>query len=238
MGKKKQITVGVQEKKKEVQVMDMSVNTMNTKKPNKMIKKIKKARGSLYRKAKMVADKKKLYSIDEAVKLLKKIAFEKFSSPVELHINVESVGLRGEIALPHGTGKNIRVLVFDDVIEKEIKSGVISFDVLIARPDDMKRLVPFARLLGPKGLMPSLKKGTVSETPEKIVKKFKTALHYKTEAKAPLIHQVIGLASFEEKQLVENITAFLRAVEVKNIRKAFVCTAMSPSLTLDLSSIE
>lgn len=234
MGKKKQITVGVQEKKKEVQVMDMSVTT---KKPNKMVKKVVKIRGSLYRKAKMAAEKKKMYSIDEAVKLLKKIAFEKFSSPVELHINVESAGLRGEVALPHGTGKNIRVLVFDDAVEKEIKSGVISFDVLIARPDDMKRLVPFARLLGPKGLMPSPKKGTVSDTPEKIIKKFQSALHYATEAKAPLIHQVIGLVSFEEKQLVENITVFLRAVEVKNVRKAFVCTAMSPSLTLDLSSI-
>jgi len=236
MGKKKQITVGVQEKKKEVQVMDMSVNT---KKPNKMIKKVVKTRGTSYKKAKLEAIKKKAYSVKESIALLKKVAFEKFTSPVELHLNVLDVGLKGEVSLPHGTGKTVRVVLFDDAVEKEIKGGTISFDILIARPDDMKRLVPFARLLGPKGLMPSPKKGTVSDSPEKALKKFQQGqVHYKTEAKAPIMHQVVGLASFSEKQLVENINAFVRAVEIKNIRKAFICTAMSPSLILDLSSIE
>lgn len=235
MRKKKQITVGAQEKKKEVQVMDMSVNT---KKPNKMIKKAAKIRGTSYKKARLETIKKTSYNVKDAVKLLKKIVYEKFATPVELHINVQSIGLRGEVTLPHGTGKSLKVLLFDDSVEKEIKAGTISFDILIARPDDMKRLVPFARLLGPKGLMPSPKKGTVSDTPEKALKKFqKGAVHYKTEAKAPIMHQVVGLASFEEKQLIENITAFIHAVEIKNIRKAFVCTAMSPSLILDLSSI-
>ncbi|MCR4329214.1 MAG: hypothetical protein NUV65_01570 [Candidatus Roizmanbacteria bacterium] len=235
MGKKKQITVGVQEKKKDVQVMDMSVST---KKPNKMIKKAVKTRGTLYKKAKLETMKKKLYSIKDAVTLLKKVAHEKFPSPVELHLNVQEVGLRGEVALPHGTGKTINVVIFDDSVEKDIKGGTISFDILIARPDDMKRLVPYARLLGPKGLMPSPKKGTVSETPEKALKKFqKGAVHYKTEAKAPIVHQVVGLVSFNETQLIENVSTFIRAVETKNIRKAFICTAMSPSLILDLSSI-
>lgn len=242
MGKKKQVTVGAQGKKikkeKKDHVQSMEIVDDIKKKSNRQTNKGNKVRGMKYRKAKEVALKKHKYTIKEAVTLLKKIKFEKFTTPVELHINASAFGLRGEVTLPHGTGKEIRVSIFDDAVEKEIKAGNIAFDVLLARPGDMKRLVPFARLLGPKGLMPSPKKGTVTEDVEKVAKKFKMgALHYKTEAKEPLIHQVVGIITFEEKALCENITAFIKAVEIRNIKKAFLCTTMSPSLTLDLASI-
>ena len=119
---------------------------------------------------------------------------------------------------------------------KKLESGKIDFDILLATPEMMPKLVVFARILGPKGLMPNPKAGTVSMKPEEVVKKFeKGMLRWKTEAKFPLIHQMIGKISFEEKNLIANAEKFLAAVGMSHIQNAFIKTTMSPSVKLELN---
>jgi large subunit ribosomal protein L1 len=195
-------------------------------------------RGKNYLSAKKQVDKNKAYSIKEAITLLKKIKYAKFDESVELHLNVEKTGLKGEVELPHSIGKETKVAIVDDKLLQEIEKGKIDFDVLIAHPSYMSKLVKYAKILGPKGLMPNPKAGTISTNPEETAKKFKKGLlRWKTEPKFPLIHQIIGKLSADEKILEENIKAFINSVGVKNIQSAFIKSTMSPSLKLDITKI-
>lgn len=192
-----------------------------------------KIRGDSYLKAKKLVDPAKSYKLTEALKILRKMQYAKFDEAVELHINTKESGLKGEVSLPHGTGKKLRVTVVDDEVLKKIEAGVIDFDILVAAPSDMPRLVKFARVLGPKGLMPNPKAGTVSEKPEAAAKKFQAgALRFKSEPKFPLIHQTVGKVSFKDEQLTENIVAFIKAVKPQNISAVFLKSSMSPSIRL------
>lgn len=201
----------------------------------------KKVRGSKYQKAKEELNKilkNGKLSLKEAVAILKKIRFANFDESVELHLNVDKVGLKGEVELPHSTGKSVKVAVVDEKILEEIEKGKINFDVLITHPSFMPKLVKYAKILGPKGLMPNPKAGTISEKPEEVVKKFqKGVLRWKTEPKFPLIHQMIGKISAEEKNLVENASAFIKSVGVAHIKSAFIKTTMSPAVKIEVSSL-
>lgn len=197
-----------------------------------------KVRGAKYRKAASQVDSEKTYSIADAVALLKKVKYAKFDESVELHMSVSKTGLKGEVSLPHSTGKTVRVRIADDATLDEIEKGKIEFDVLIAHPSFMGKLAKYARVLGPKGLMPNPKTGTVSPNPEEVVKKFeKGTMQWKTEAKFPLIHQMVAKISSEEKQIEENILAFLQSVGKTNIQSAFLKSSMSPSLQLELKEL-
>ncbi len=206
------------------------------------LKKVKKAeprkRGKNYLLAKKNFDSAKAYSLSEALKLLKKIKFAKFDESVELHLNVQKSGLKGEVQLPHPTGKTVRVKIVDDKLLDQIETGKIDFDVLVARPSDMPKIAKVARILGPKGLMPNPKTGTVSDKPEETVKKFRSGvIRWKTEPKFPLIHQMIGKISNDQKQLEENLKAFIGSLGKGNIQQAFIKTTMSPSIRLDTTSL-
>ena len=193
-----------------------------------------KSRGQRYFSASKLVDKKKQYSAIEAVTLLKKMAHSRFDETVELHLNVKEAGLKGEVSLPHGTGKQSKVAILTDEVIKLIEQGKIDFDVLIARPTDMPKLVKFAKVLGPKGLMPNPKAGTVSEKPEEAVKKFTSGvIRFKTEAKFPLLHQSIGKLSFRDEQLVDNIAVFLKAVKPQNITTVYLKSTMSPAIKIN-----
>ena len=136
--------------------------------------------------------------------------------------------------MPHGTGKQSKVAILTDEVIKLIEQGKIDFDVLIARPTDMPKLVKFAKVLGPKGLMPNPKAGTVSEKPEEAVKKFTSGvIRFKTEAKFPLLHQSIGKLSFRDEQLVDNIAVFLKAVKPQNITTVYLKSTMSPAIKIN-----
>lgn len=207
--------------------------------PKKEAKKQKatpKRRGKKYREAALKIDKKKSYSVKNAVALLKQIAYARFNSSVELHLQVIDMSVKGEVILPHGTGKEVRVAVFNPEIEKKLQANVIDFDVLLALPEDMKTLVKYARMLGPKGLMPSPKKGTVTANIDATRQKFTGGnVYIKTEPKFPLIHQVVGKSSFSQEQLEENILAFLTGVSKKNITgNVYIKTSMSPTVRLTL----
>ena len=198
------------------------------------IKEIKvKSRGKKYKEAIKLVDRTKFYSVETAVSILKKMKITKFDESVELHFVVDETGLKGEVELPHSTGKVLRIAVVDDKILSDLEKGKIGFDILITHPSFMPRLAKFAKVLGPKGLMPNPKAGTISPKPEEVVKKFeKGVLRWKTEVKFPLIHQMIGKISYDDKKLIENAKKFIDSVTTNHIVKAYMKSTMSPSIKL------
>ncbi len=195
-----------------------------------------KRRGQKYNLNKRLVDRAKKYSIEEAIAALKKMTPAKFDEAVELHLNVDKAGLKGEVALPHSTGKAVRVQVVDDAALAAIAAGKIEFDVLVAHPSFMPKIAPLAKILGPRGLMPSPKSGTISDKPESLAKKFASGtLKWKTEGKAPLIHQMVGKHSAPDKALGENVAAFIASVGPSHIASAYLTSTMSPSVQLEIS---
>ncbi len=197
---------------------------------------VSKPRGKHYQEARKMIDRNKYYSLKEAISLLKKIKLTKFDQSVELHFVTDETGLKGELELPFSTGKIVRVKIVDDSVLSDLEKGKIEFDVLVTHPSFMPKLAKYAKVLGPKGLMPNPKAGTVSMKPEEVVKKFeKGMLRWKTEAKFPLIHQMIGKISFGEKNLLANAEKFIEAVGKAHIKNAFIKTTMSPAIKLEMS---
>lgn len=195
----------------------------------------KKSRGKKYTEARKKIHDDKVYELDEAVTLLKKIAYAKFPESVELHLNLLADGVKGEVELPFSTGKTVRVAIVDEVLLEKLEKGVIDFDILITHPQFMPKLAKFARTLGPKGLMPNPKAGTVSPNPEEVAKKFaKGTLRFKAEPKAPLMHQMVAKLTSDEKEIAANVVAFIKAVGLKNIKAAFIKSTMSPALQINL----
>lgn len=192
-----------------------------------------KKRGKRYEENKKMIEKNKIYDLKEAVSILKKFKKASFDESVEIHINVDEQGLKGEVELPYSTGKTIRVKIVDDKVLEEIEKGKLDFDILITHPSFMPRLTKFAKILGPKGLMPNPKAGTISPNPEEVAKKFqKGVLRWKTEPKASLIHQMLGKISMKEEEIIGNIEKFIESVGRKHILKAFIKTTMSPSIRI------
>jgi large subunit ribosomal protein L1 len=225
--KEKEEVKAVEEKKVEKKV--------ESKKEKKVVKASAKVRGKKYLKVVKLSDKNKMYPLAEAIKIVKTLKTAKFDETVELHLNVDETGLKGEVSLPYSTGKTVKVVIVDDKLLEQLEKGKFDFDILVAHPSFMPKLAKFAKVLGPRGLMPNPKAGTVSPKPEEVVKKFeKGVLRWKTEPKFPLIHQMIGKVSHDDKNLVENAQAFLDAVGAKHTIKAYVKLTMSPSVKIDL----
>ena len=234
------------EEAKELKEKVQTKETRETKEPkeNKKQKKEKKKaviarkKGKKYQVSIALVEKKKQYELKEAVALLKKMKYASFDETVEIHLNLKEEGLKGEVSLPHGTGKQISVVIADDALLAKIDAGTIEFDVLIAAPSFMPKLVKYAKILGPKGLMPNPKNGTVSDKPEEAVKKFKSGgMRYKSESKFPLLHQSLGKISFKDEELIANIQSFVNAVQKKNINSIYLSLTMSPSVRVNIESI-
>ena len=210
--------------------------------------------------------KNKIYAnLDEAVQVLKETATAKFVESVELHANLNidpkyaDQQLRTTVTLPHGIGKQIKIAVLtndencdeatkagadivgnDELIES-ITNGNINFDLLIATPNMMPKLAKLGRVLGPKGLMPSPKSGTVSNTLTTTLMDFKKGkFEYKAD-KTGIVHVTIGKVNFTTNQLVENLKAFYDSIEKnrpsgvkgKYFKSLSICCTMGPSLKLD-----
>lgn len=207
--------------------------------------KIKKhQRSKRYQELAKLVDRTRYYSLTDAVSLLKKTSVTRFDGTVEIHINLSLQALggkpdyRGSVVLPHGTGKTIRVAIANDDIIKELEEGTITFDILVAHPSMMPKLAKFARMLGPKGLMPNPKNGTVHPDPEKRAQELSQGeLYFKTEPNNPIIHFGIGKVSFLEEKLMDNIKAFIHAVGKQRIAKVTLSSTMGPGIKLDLSTI-
>ncbi len=225
--------------------------------------------GKKLREASKLVEKGKEYSLVEALELATKTATTKFDSTVELHINLgvdprqADQNVRDNLVLPEGSGKSVRVAVFADVDDvkkataagadiagtedflQQLDKGTIDFDVLIATPSQMAKLGKYARVLGPKGLMPNPKSGTVTTDVEKAVKEAKAGkVEYRVDT-AGIIHLGIGKVSFGAKRLEANaraVTTSVRAAKPSSLKgnyvKGFVVTTtMGPSIRVLLSEI-
>ena len=175
------------------------------------------------------------YPIKNGLEMLRKFKKSKFDETVELHINVKEKGISGQVSLPHGTGKKLRIAIADDAIISKVEQGKIEFDVLVATPDMMPKLAKVAKVLGPRGLMPNPKSGTISDKPEQVVERLsKGQVTYKTEAQAPVIHMSIGKLSFEDDKLSENIKSVLSSITPERINNIILKSTMSPAIRIQV----
>jgi large subunit ribosomal protein L1 len=184
-------------------------------------------------------DRETTHEIKDAVEILSKLAKSSKLKTVELTLNTRENGVRGEIKLPHSTGKEVRIAIFNPEVEAKITAGTFDFDMLLATPADMPKLAKFAKALGPKGLMPNPRNGTVTDNPEKRAKELAAGgtLPYKTESKSPIIHLALGPITQNEQDLIDNITETLRSIGSTKIKSAFLSCTHTPSVRLNLSSI-
>jgi large subunit ribosomal protein L1 len=207
-----------------------------TEKPKKAIK--PRRRSKKYSLMAKGLSRENTHEVKEAVEILGKLAKSSKLKTVELTINTLSTGLRGEVKLPHSTGKEVRIAIFSPETEEKINSGKLDFDMLLATPADMTKLARYAKVLGPKGLMPNPKSGTVTDNPEKRAKELISGgtLPYKTEAKSPIIHLALGSITQNEQDLIDNISETLKSIGQTKIKSAFLSCTHTPSVRLGLSS--
>jgi large subunit ribosomal protein L1 len=230
-----------------------------------MAKKISKRKQTLLEKV----DTNKLYGVEEAVAVVKSLKSAKFDETVEVALNLNidprhaDQMIRGSVVLPNGTGKNVRVAVFAkgdkadeaktagadltdaDALIEQVQAGNIDFDTVIATPDMMGVLGKVARILGPKGMMPNPKTGTVTMDIAQAVKDAKGGqVNFRVDKKGN-IQAGIGKASFGEDQIRENLIAFLEKInrakpasaKGRYIKNAAISLTMSPSVTMDSSEV-
>ena len=209
-------------------------------------------------------------NLEEAITLLRETATAKFIESVELHANLNidpkyaDQQLRTTVTLPHGVGKSTRIAVltnesnFNEAKEgganivgsqeliDDISQGNINFDLLVATPDMMPKLAKLGRILGPKGLMPSPKSGTVSTSLTETLSEFKKGkFEYKAD-KTGVVHVSFGKANFSKDQLIENLTSLYQSIQQnrptgvkgKYFKSLFICTSMGPSIQLDLNAFD
>lgn len=210
-------------------------------------------------------DQNKIYADIEAIKIIKEKSSVKFVESLDVAINLgidakkSDQNIRGSLVLPNGTGKSVKVAVFcdgedankatsagadkvgmEDLVEL-IKKGDFDYDVIIATPETMKLVSPLGQVLGPKGLMPNPKVGTVSKDVEKAVKNVKSGqVQYRTD-KSGIVHCSIGKVEFTEDKLAENLKALITEVikakpssaKGKYLKKISLSSSMGPSLTID-----
>jgi large subunit ribosomal protein L1 len=214
-------------------------------------------------------DSTKAYELTEAIELLKKVSFEKFDASVEFAVRLNldprkaEQNLRGALVLPHGTGKTKKVLVFaqgdkakeaeeagadiigDDEIVQKIQNGWLDFDSVVATPDMMSKIGRLGRVLGPRGLMPNPKTGTVTMDVAKAISEIKAGkVEYRVD-KVGNVHAIVGKVSFDTAKLRENIATLydtllkLRPSTVKGvyIQNLSIASTMGPGIKVDTENI-
>jgi large subunit ribosomal protein L1 len=223
------------------------------------------ARGKKYKAALKKVDKNKSYLLDEAVKLVKEISFSKFDGTVDLAVNLgvdprhADQNVRGAVALPHGLGKTVRIVVFakgeaaqlasnagveavgGDELANKINGGWLDFDQVVATPDMMGVVGKLGRVLGPRGLMPNPKLGTVTMDVVKAINELKAGrVEYRVD-KAGIVHAPVGKASFEAGKLLDNAKTIVEAIvrakpasaKGTYLKKISLSATMSPSVRID-----
>lgn len=239
MTKKKTTVINDSVKKEKSPKDSVSKNLETIEKTTPSNKKRKaKIRSKKYQEIIKFVDKNKFYSPQETIKLAKKTSRTFFDGNLEVHLTTSTIGELGELVLPHfRKTKEKKIAIVDSALLEKIKKGDLDFDILISTPQFMSKLVPFARLLGPKGLMPNPKNGTLTDKPKEALKKFQSGgTKIKTEKKAPVVHLILGKISQNEKELLENLQALVKTIQPENIKKIVLNATMGPGIKLDLSS--
>jgi len=222
------------------------------------------ARGKKYRQAAEKVDANRQYTIEEASKLLKEVSYANFDASVELHVKlgVDSRNadqqVRGSVVLPHGTGKSKRVAVFarderaqqareagaefvggDDLVEK-VRDGFLDFDACVATPDMMREVGKLGKVLGPRGLMPSPKAGTVTNDVAAAIREIKGGrVEYRLDRNS-VVHMTVGKIRFTDQQIAENVTAVLDALlrakpasaKGRYMERISLASTMSPGINI------
>jgi large subunit ribosomal protein L1 len=228
------------------------------------------AHGKKYKNAAKKFDAKKIYSVDEAIGIVKETATAKFNESVDIAVRLgvdpkkADQAVRGTVALPHGIGKAVRVLVMakapkdaeakaagadhaglEEYVEK-IKAGWADIDVIIATPDVMVEVGKLGKILGPRGLMPNPKSGTVTLDVATAVKEVKAGkIEFRVD-KAGVLHATIGKVNFDKDKLVDNVKAFLSTVgklkpstsKGTYVKSIFVSTTMGPGVQIDRTVVQ
>ena len=232
--KLKKAKQAAQEVKKESGGKESSDTTVFVEESAKQKAKTRGIRSKNYLAVKAKIDKNKLYTVADAIKLVKETSLSSFDATMEVHLVVKKKGLSVNVTLPYQSGKTKVIEVANEETIKKLTTGRIDFDTLLATPEMMPKLVPFARLLGPKGLMPNPRNGTLIKKAED-AKRFSTSsMTIKTEKDFPLIHSVVGKLSLDDTKLQENIEALFTALNKKLIEKAYLKATMSPSVKLQI----
>jgi len=222
-------------------------------------------RSKKYQKIKAKIDPQKIYTLDEAIDFIKENKRKGFDETIEAHVNLRlgEGGFSGTVSLPAGSTKNKKIAAFvtserikeseaagadvvgsDDLIEKIKETGKADFDEAVAEPEMMAKLVKIAKILGPKGLMPNPKKGTITKDIASLIKKLKKGeLFYKTD-KGQIIHAALAKASWDKEKIKENIKAFIESIGKGKsagggggdfIKQIVICSSMGPAIKIAFS---
>ncbi len=192
-------------------------------------------RGKKYRAVVHEVDKNKLYPAAEALELAVKTSYTKFVGSIELHVKVKNDAVRGTVTLPHGTGKTKKVAVATDDVIEAIAGGKLDFDVLLATPAQMPKLAKYAKVLGPKGLMPSPKAGTVTDDIEKASAEIGGGrIEYRAD-KNGVVHVSLGRTNFPIDHLLTNYQTVIQLLISNKVVTASVASTMGPGVKIAVS---
>lgn len=257
------------EERKALTEEEQAEQAAKPKQPSKPTRSRLERRGKKFQEAAKLVEKDKAYSLGEAIALAQKTSPVKFDASVELHINLgvdprqADQNIRDNLVLPAGTGKNVRVAVFADVDDAaaakkagadiagneeflaQLEKGTLDFDILVATPAMMPKLGKYARVLGPRGLMPNPKSGTVTTDVTKAVKEAKAGrVEYRVDSTG-IVHMPVGKVSFKKEDLTKNVQAVLASIKgnkpqsVKGnyVKAVHLTTSMGPSITIATSEV-
>ncbi len=198
-------------------------------------KKAARVRSKKYAAVRAQVDRTKYYDAFSAMELLKRLSYTKFDGSVTADILVREGTTQVDVTLPHATGKVLRVAIATEELIAEIQAGNINFDILVASSQFVPKLAKLARILGPKGLMPNPKNGTITNNPEAKKKELESGkVTFKAEKKQPVMHITIGKVSMETQSLVENLSTIIKALENRIVRLT-VSASMSPGIKIKLT---
>lgn len=210
-----------------------------------------KYRSLKYKEAAEKVEKSKKYDINEALELAKQTSYSKFEGSLELHLNTNAKNIRGLVSLPFTSGKKLKILAFgkgaeesgadivgDDAKLNEIIRGITTFDVIVTTAEWMPKLARAAKILGPRGLMPSPKNGTITDNLKKAVEEIQSGkVEYKTEKNGKVIHITIGKTTQPTEEIAQNTKILFNAIGKTKIKKAVISPSMGMGVKVNLASV-
>lgn len=234
-------------KGKDISEKKQEVKSDKSEKAKQAIRRSKK-----YQEVAEQVDKVKKYPLNEAIELAQKTSYTKFPATMEVHINTAVKGVRGLITLPYASGKKLKILAFgkgaqesgadvvgtDQVLEDIIKGKLPDIDVIVTTPEWMPKLARAAKVLGPKGMMPNPKNGTITDNLNKVIAELQGGkIEYKTENNGQVIHLPIGKVSQPVEEISANIKLLYQTIGKSRIQKITLSPTMGPGVKVDLTSI-